>query len=270
MSQTGSPGYPNFLWLRNSIAWGNTSNATSDPFVDQVSPTVILLTTAVEGGPAPLDLDPRWSDPAGADGLIGTADDDFRLSCTSPYIDRGDNMHVWLTTDLTGGPRFLDDPATPDQGSGTAPIVDLGPYEFLCECDDGSSYCDALPNSTGLAAWLWASGTTSLYANALVLHVVDGPPQKSGLFLYGSQQTSVPFGDGIRCVGGSLFRLPVLVLDANGSASFALDVTQHPASGGPGALLEGSTWNFQFVYRDPAGGPAGWNASNALQVTFCR
>jgi hypothetical protein len=103
-----------------------------------------------------------------------------------------------------------------------------------------------------------------------VLHASDGSPLKHGLFFYGPLQTSVPWGDGIRCVGGALFRLPVVTLDASGAVSFPLDVTQHPASGGPGALLPGSTWNFQLFFRDPTGGPAGWNATDALAIAFCR
>jgi hypothetical protein len=27
--------------------------------------------------------------------------------------------------------------------------------------------------------------------------------------------------------------------------------------------------NFQFWFRDPAGGPAGFNLTNALKITFC-
>ena len=30
-----------------------------------------------------------------------------------------------------------------------------------------------------------------------------------------------------------------------------------------------STWNFQFWYRDPLGGPAGFNFSAGLEVTSC-
>ena len=257
--------------LRNSIAWGNTAGSGSGPYLDQVAATVQILTSAVEGGPPPLDLDPRWQDPAGPDAVIGTADDDFRLACTSPYIDRGDNaLAAGIATDLAGGLRFLDDPATPDQGAGTAPIVDLGPYEFACECDGYETYCAALPNSSGLPASISASGSTSLVANSLVLHASGGPPNKNGLFFYGPLQTSLPWGDGIRCVGGSLFRLPLVTLDASGAVSFPLDVGQPPASGGPGALLEGSTWNFQLFFRDPAGGLAGWNTTDALSVAFCR
>jgi hypothetical protein len=267
--QTGSPDIL-FLWLRNSIVWGNTSDATSNPYLDQVSSTVLVLTSAVEGGAPPLDLDPRWSDPAGPDGLVGTADDDFRLSCTSPYIDRGNNGYAaGISTDLAGAPRFLDDPATPDQGSGSAPIVDLGPYEFGCGCDDATAYCVAVPNSTGVPASISWSGSTSLLADGFTLLVENGVPFESAQFFYGTQTAQTPFGDGVRCVGGALFRTGVFQLDANGAGAHPLDFTLHPAGSGSGQVLPGSTWYFQCIVSDPNGGQAGFNASNALEATFC-
>ena len=77
------------------------------------------------------------------------------------------------------------------------------------------------------------------------------------------------WGDGIRCVGGSLQRLSLLQTDAARNASFHLDFTQPPLSSGPRAIPPGSSWNFQFMFRDPPGGPAGWNGSNALSAHFC-
>ncbi|MEA5556276.1 choice-of-anchor Q domain-containing protein [Nodularia spumigena] len=53
----------------------------------------------------------------------------------SPAIDAGDNGAVpaGITTDLLGNSRFLDDPNTPDTGTGTTPIVDVGAIEFVPE-----------------------------------------------------------------------------------------------------------------------------------------
>ena len=159
--------------------------------------------------------------------------------------------------------------STPDQGVGTAPIVDIGPYEFVCGCDEATSYCSALPNTSGLPAEIGWSGSTSILANSFTLHVSQGPPLKNGLFYYGPSQAAVPWGDGIRCVGGSLQRLTVIQLDTNGVASFPLDFSQAPAGSGPHQLFPGDTSNFQFYFRDPLGGPAGWNYSDALSVSFC-
>lgn len=49
----------------------------------------------------------------------------------SPVIDRGRNADAaGLLVDLFGNERFIDDPGTPDRGSGLAPLVDLGAIEF--------------------------------------------------------------------------------------------------------------------------------------------
>ena len=78
----------------------------------------------------------------------------------------------------------------------------------------------------------------------------------------------MPFGNGTRCVGGSLFRLlPPAQLDAQGNNSYQVDLTS-PAT--PEAQISvGSRMNFQLWYRDPAAGGANFNASDAVSVSFC-
>lgn len=69
-----------------------------------------------------------------ADPLFVNADaNDFHLAINSPCIDAGDNNFVpsEVTTDFDGYLRFYDAPLTPDTGNGTAPIVDIGPYEYV-------------------------------------------------------------------------------------------------------------------------------------------
>ncbi len=47
-------------------------------------------------------------------------------------------------------------------------------------------------------------------------------------------------------------------------------MTNPPAPSGQ--VTAGSTWNYQFWYRDPpggGGGPAGFNLSNGMSITFC-
>jgi hypothetical protein len=259
------------LLAYDSIFWGNTDTTHTGLYEQQVYDGALdSHFSAFQGSSPPWNQDPLWVDPLGPDGIAGTADDDLRLSCLSPYIDAGLNSGAATgSTDLAGNPRRVDDPAIPDTGSGGAPVVDLGPYEFSCGCAGALNYCSALPNSSGAAASIGWSGSTSLFANSLTLSASGAPPLKNGLFFYGSAQANVPWGDGLRCVGGSLQRLAVLQTDASGAAPFALDFTQFPLSSGAHALLAGSTWNFQFYFRDPLGGPAGWNSSDALEVSFC-
>ncbi|MFT5154688.1 MAG: hypothetical protein ACI841_004696 [Planctomycetota bacterium] len=48
-----------------------------------------------------------------------------------------------------------------------------------------------------------------------------------------------------------------------------IDVALAPFNAGPGALVVGATWYFQFGYRAvPAGAPL-FNLSDSLSVHFC-
>jgi hypothetical protein len=124
--------------LTNCIMWGN--NAPSAPEISNPLVEVTVAYSNVQAGwpgIGNLDASPMfWRDPnAGPDGVWGTGDDDYgdlRLLSSSPCIDAGNNALVPtdVTTDLQGNSRFFDDPATIDTGAGTAPIVDIGAYEF--------------------------------------------------------------------------------------------------------------------------------------------
>jgi hypothetical protein len=82
-------------------------------------------------GTGNIDADPKFIDPNGEDNTLGTADDNFRLRGGSPCIDAGSNScYTDSQVDLDGNPRFIDDYSTTDTGSGTAPIIDMGAYEF--------------------------------------------------------------------------------------------------------------------------------------------
>jgi hypothetical protein len=106
-------------------------------------------------GSGNIDEPPQFAalpDP-GVDGMWGTADDDYgdlHLSAGSPSRDAGDNLAVPADVadldddgnqieptplDLGGATRFADDPLTPDTGSGTPPLVDMGAYELI-DCND--------------------------------------------------------------------------------------------------------------------------------------
>jgi sialidase-1 len=132
------------------------------------------------------------------------------------------------------------------------------------------TYCAAGANSAGPGCHLAASGSLELSANALVLTATGAPSSVPGLFFYGPGQTQQPFGNGFRCVSGQVFRMsPVAVTSGSGVASRAVDLTTPPEGGGPGEITAGSTWNYQFWYRDTAAGGAGFNLSDGLSLTFC-
>jgi len=133
------------------------------------------------------------------------------------------------------------------------------------------NYCTAAANSAGSGATMSSSGSCSAALNDFVLDASGLPANQIGLFYYGPGQAMAPFGDGIRCVsagGVGVFRLnPPVPINALGEATRPVDVTAPPAP--LGAVTPGSTWNFQYWYRDPAAGISGFNLTDGLQATFC-
>jgi hypothetical protein len=133
-------------------------------------------------------------------------------------------------------------------------------------------YCTSSANSYGNGVWMSTAGSTSIGAGDYRLVAEGVPPHKYGTFFYAPQQAAFPLGNGTLCLAGGgvgLFRLPSFQADGQGNAAQLVDFTQPPAGGsGAGAIRPGSTWNFQFWYRDPNVG-AGSNLSDALHVTFC-
>ena len=115
--------------LRHNCVYGNVAydySAATDP----------------TGSNGNISVDPGFvrSPSPGADGKWATADDDpgdLQLKAGSPCIDAGVNSALPAElADLGGHTRRIDDPATEDcrwaAGTcGTAPIVDIGAYEFI-------------------------------------------------------------------------------------------------------------------------------------------
>lgn len=142
-------------------------------------------------------------------------------------------------------------------------------FKIIGECSpDVQNYCAAAPNSAGAGAQIDLIGSTSVTANAASLEVTGAGFIRPGIFFFGPNQIQAPFGDGFRCVGGQLYRhRPSVVTDAVGSVQQPLNFNL-PQAGA--AILEGTTRNFQFWFRDPSGpGGTGFNLSDAVQVTFC-
>jgi len=108
------------MTIANCILYGSVADSTSGTPVafrpGPVPPEIIA--SICEPGP-----DPLFVDPFGADGVLGTEDDDFRLASDSPAIDSGSNQTEppLPSFDLDGRLRV------------TNGIVDMGAYEFVGE-----------------------------------------------------------------------------------------------------------------------------------------
>jgi len=132
-------------------------------------------------------------------------------------------------------------------------------------CTSPLTYCGTSPNSFDpFGAFIEMFGTNRVSQNNLLLVTTGVPPNSFGLYFYGQNPTFAPFGNGFRCVGSPVFRMPIVQANVFGESDFAVDYGALPAS-----ISAGQTWNFQYWYRNPAGGGAGFNLSNGLRVQFC-
>ena len=134
-------------------------------------------------------------------------------------------------------------------------------------CPQPINYCTAAPNSfSPTGAIMSYSGTTQTSNNDLVLQATGVPPNTSAFFFYGHNPAAIPFGNGTRCVGNPFFRLQAFHAAPTGFASFNVNLTTLPSAG---HISAGQLWHFQLWYRNPAGGGAGFNLSDGLQIIFC-
>lgn len=127
----------------------------------------------------------------------------------------------------------------------------------------GRSRCSSTLNSSSSFARISALGSRSLAANDLKLHAI-GLPDTAYLFFYGhgpANDWGQSFGDGALCIDGPLVRLGTQGVASAGLAQATIDL-QAVGITSPGA------YDFQCFFRDPAAGGAGFNTTDALEVTF--
>jgi glucose/arabinose dehydrogenase len=241
--------------------------------------------------------DPSWTDP-----VVEYPNDQPRCAVMGGYVYRGSlipwlqgtyfygdycSARIWsFEYDGTNIVNFTERTMelTPEEGSigpvmgfgedanGELYILDRGNGEIWQiksdNCTPGDSICTAQPNSAGPGALITTAGCRSISENNLLLSVSGLPIDEYGIFFYGPQQAPTPFGQGTLCVGGpgGVFRLrPALRSSTAGSVRRLLDLNASPADTGPGMITAGSTWSFQFWYRDPG---LGFNLSDGVSISF--
>lgn len=192
------------------------------------------------------------------------------------YLFERDPTGSWPATET--GQLLASNPKSDDLGGAAAmdggfillggPLRSQGGGVYIFEVELGTRYCFQGPNATGKPARLTVTGTESASEQTLVLSVRDCPAGIPGLFLLSSGRESQFLANGSLelCLGPEIRRLsPMATTGPAGVAIHALDFDDPPVAG---SLLRGTTWYFQFAYRDGTGGSAGFNLSNAVAVTL--
>jgi hypothetical protein len=139
-----------------------------------------------------------------------------------------------------------------------------------CPCGAGAAGngCPSSVNTAG--ARLAASGTAQILADTLVL-LGSGMPDSFALYVQGTSQLAggagVVFGDGLRCVGGSIIRL--------GAQSNTSGASHYPAVGDLPVSVRGQVTvpgvrTYQVWYRNAASfcTPATFNLTNGYEVDW--
>jgi hypothetical protein len=217
-----------------------------------------------------------------------------QLTVTGTNFDSGSNQ-VWFTQAAAGG-TGLPVKVLAVTSNGTSITVTIpataGPGDVLVRrnstahsglsnawptdlvgsggCQDPVSYCSSNANSgSATGATIGYTNSPSLSTNNFELFALGLPTGNAGLFFYGPNQANSTFGEGRLCIGGSITRLAVQVTDFLGLVVNPLDFSSAPFTSGSGAAVVGNTMNFQFWFRDPGFGSAGFNTTDGLAVTFC-
>ena len=150
---------------------------------------------------------------------------------------------------------------------GTFPGAAGGPGQFSITGPDvgGTNYCEGALNGDGQNGAISMSGSASVAANDLVLVASElADVSFAGLFVMGDTQAMVPFASGFLCIdlGGAFFRLNPIINGGGDVISRTVDNTAAPAN----AITPGSTWYFQYWYRDlPI---AGTNLTDGICICF--
>ena len=245
-------GVPGVFPLRNSILWNNPNNGVSDEagqiHLSALNGSALFVNNCIDGwtgslsGTGNFGLDPKLVDPDGTDNVPGTADDDLRLTASSPCIDAGDNPSVGpdsgdldgdgstfepTPTDLDGLVRFWDVPAATNPGSSTPPAVDIGCYEY----HGGGCQPDLGFQGPGPVTVNICGDDLTTAGSAAILQISHAPPSAPILVFAGFAANPLP----VPGTTGTLVPIPIApgfpivpITDANGNLSAAVTGSANP------------------------------------------
>jgi hypothetical protein len=138
-----------------------------------------------------------------------------------------------------------------------------------CPCGNISGNGGGCANGTGQGIFLSCNGaTSSVSSDDLVFSGYSQIPNQPGLYFQGNNAINsgagVGFGDGLRCVGGSLVRLEVVFSDGAGFSSTSAGI------GSTGGVSAGDVKRYQLWARDPNTSPCGgnFNLSNGVEINW--
>lgn len=181
----------------------------------------------------------------------------------------GGGTQIVVTIPLSAGPG---DVLVQKDGSGHSSLSNAWPVDpNSSTCPEPVDFCSPTNNTTGFPGGMVILGDNSVSANNMTLQAFSIPAGNSGLFIYSPDPANMPLGEGNLCVGsmtlGFIIRLEPQAADIFGTVNYPLDIDNPSLP--QGQITAGSTWYFQFWYRDPAAGGSGFNFTNAFQIPFC-
>ena len=127
----------------------------------------------------------------------------------------------------------------------------------------GALGCVGAPNSTGAGAVLNGTGSASISRDDLVLTTRNLPIGTAALTFFGTDRAMLPLGNGTRCVGGQLVRLPIQLASAEGTIAVPFDRMGFPGY----QVMPGAALRFQTWYRDVGVGQHS-NVSSSGRIVF--
>jgi len=188
----------------------------------------------------------------------------FTAVCGQPYTFQI-GQYVLNTTLHAGQFRVTE--------AGTSCVPVTTPYCFgdgtgsACPCANNGTAGNGCANSLVAAGGnLSSTGNPSIGADTFVLQG-SGMPNSSALYFQGTSQISAPFGDGLRCVGGTVIRLGTKANSA-GASSYPVGADQSISVRGQN--VAGNVREYQVWYRNAAAfcTPSTFNLTNGLEATW--